>query len=84
MYIYEFTWTCLCVIFQVFLEILRLYPPADATAREVSTDNFQLSSYALPKGTTIFVSYYANHRNPNNWEDPEIFNPSRFNPDRGK
>ena len=74
-----------CVsFFKVFLETLRLYPPAYATAREVSTDNFQLSSYALPKGTIIGIHFHANHRNPNNWEDPEIFSPSRFDPDRGK
>ena len=72
------------LFFQVFQEILRLYSPAFGTSREVSTDNFQLSSYALPKGTIIVINFYANHRNPNNWENPEIFNPSRFNPDRGK
>lgn len=69
---------------QVFLEALRLYPPAIATSRESPDDDFHLSSYAIPKGTVIMLSFYANHRNPDYWDDPEIFDPSRFSPTRGK
>jgi cytochrome P450 len=77
-----------CIIvdtcFQVFLEILRLYPPAVATSRETVSDDLKLSGYTIPKGAMISISYIANQRNPEHWEDPETFDPNRFNPDRGK
>ena len=72
------------VCLQVFLEILRLYPPAPGTSRETPSDDLKLSGYTIPRGTTIVISYTANHHNPEHWEDPETFDPSRFNPDRGK
>ena len=69
---------------QVFQEVLRLYPPGVGTSRESPGHGFKLSGYKIPKGTTIAISFYANHHNPDHWEDPESFDPSRFNPDRGK
>ena len=72
------------ILVQVFLEVLRLYPPGVGTSRESPDDNFHLSGYAIPKETMIALSFYANHRNPDNWDDPETFDPSRFSPARGK
>ena len=69
---------------QVFLEVLRLYPPGVGTSRESPSDDFHLSGYAIPKGTIIALSFYTNHRNPDHWDDPETFDPSRFSPSRGK
>lgn len=63
---------------QVILEVLRFYPPIVSTLRESPSNNYYLASYRIPKGTTIAVSYYANHRNPDFWDDPEIFDPNRF------
>jgi cytochrome P450 len=73
-----------CTCFQVFLEILRLYPPAVGTSRETVSDDLKLSGYTIPKGAMISINYIANQRNPEHWEDPETFDPNRFNPDRGK
>ena len=63
--------------------MLRLYPPAPATLRE-APDNLNLSGYDIPEGTAILVHFYANHHNPDNWENPEIFDPSRFSQEREK
>ena len=43
---------------QVFLEILRLYPPAPATVRE-APEGLTLSGYEIPKGTPITVNKVA-------------------------
>ena len=67
---------------QVFQEVLRLYPPAPATVREAH-ENMHLSGYLIPRKTAILVHFYANHHNPENWENPEIFDPNRFNALRG-
>ena len=76
--------SCSYYYVQVFLEVLRLYPPAIGTSRESPSDDFKISGYAIPKETMIMMSFYANQRNPDHWEDPETFDPSRFSPARGK
>ena len=48
------------------------------------TDDFKLSGYPIPKGTTFLINFYGNHHNPDIWEDPETFDPNRFSPDREK
>ena len=69
---------------QVFQEVLSLYPPGVGTLRESPSNGFKLSGYKIPNRTAIAISVYANHHNLDFWEDPESFDPSRFNPDRGK
>ena len=63
---------------------MRLYPPVTGTGRDVVTDDFKLCGYPIPKGAMIAIDYYSNHHNPDIWEDPETFDPSRFSPDREK
>ena len=45
---------------QVFLESLRLYPPAPATLRE-APEGLTLSGYEIPKGTPITVNKMATY-----------------------
>ena len=42
------------LLFQVFLETLRLYPPGPATMRE-APEGLCLSGYEIPKDATILV-----------------------------
>ena len=56
---------------------MRLYPPAWITDRENITDD-TLLGYRIKKETLIGVSFYALHRNPKYWENPDAFNPERF------
>lgn len=34
--------------------------------------------YCIPKDTIVFMSLYSIHKDPNQWVDPETFNPTRF------
>jgi cytochrome P450 len=61
----------------VFQEAMRLYPPALAFARRPK-ENIELAGYAIPKGTSIILSPYITHRNPNYFEDPLEFRPERW------
>ena len=61
----------------VINESMRLYPPAWITDRENITDD-TLLGYRIKKETLIGVSFYALHRNPKYWENPDAFNPERF------
>jgi cytochrome P450 len=61
----------------VFDEALRLYPPAAAFARRPLAD-VELGGYAIPRGSSIFVSPYVTHRNPRYFRDPDAFVPERW------
>ncbi|MGJ3260960.1 MAG: cytochrome P450 [Rhodospirillales bacterium] len=69
------------MITAVYEETLRLYPPIVQVGRE-SIDNDELSGYALPKGSTIIISFFGLHRSPDLWDRPDTFDPSRFLPER--
>lgn len=66
---------------QVLHESMRLYPPVWSLARHPVEDD-TLAGCHVPKGSYVFVSQYAVHRNPELWDNPEGFDPDRFGPDR--
>lgn len=66
---------------RVIKECLRLYPPVPLISRDL-TEDFQLSSGQLiPKGTQVNVHIYDMHRDPDQFPNPESFDPDRFLPE---
>ena len=65
-------------------ESMRLYPPAWIIARSAGGAD-EIGGYEIPAGSIVFVSPYIVHRHPRFWEDPEGFDPHRFEkePPRG-
>ncbi|XP_049631156.1 cytochrome P450 4A11-like [Suncus etruscus] len=61
-------------------EAMRMYPPVPNVSRELSTPVTFPDGRSLPKGVSVFLSFYGLHHNPNVWPDPEVFDPSRFAP----
>ena len=61
----------------VFEESTRLYPPIWAMERHVIADD-EISGYHIPKNSGVIISPYTLHRHPGFWEQPEMFNPGRF------
>lgn len=64
---------------QVISEALRLYPPAWITDR-VALDEDEAHGVKIAKGEIIGVFIYGAHRSPTHWDNPDIFDPSRFSP----
>ncbi len=62
-------------------EILRLYPPAWVIER-TAMDADQVGGYDVPKGTNVSICIFNIHRNPDFWENPEKFDPDRFDEER--
>ncbi len=61
----------------VFRETLRLFPPVGFLARE-SADGCTLRDKHVPAGAAVIVSPWLIHRHRQLWQDPDVFNPDRY------
>jgi len=68
---------------QVVDESMRLYPPVPLFARVAEEDDV-IGRYEVPAGTTLLLSQYLVHRDPDFWSDPDRFDPTRFEEGRGE
>ncbi|KAK7677693.1 hypothetical protein QCA50_019384 [Cerrena zonata] len=59
-------------------ETNRFFPPVPLGAPHMSTADEMVEGYLVPKGSTIFMNYYGIYRDPDLFDEPELFNPSRF------
>ena len=68
---------------QVVKEVLRLYPPAASLSRIVR-EPFEWKGYGFAAGNIIMYSPYVSHRMPEQFPEPEVFRPERFDPASGE
>ncbi|MEP6849370.1 MAG: cytochrome P450 [Acidobacteriota bacterium] len=61
----------------VIAESMRLFPPAWAIGR-LSTQEHILGDYHLPKSSLVLISPYITHRDGRFWENPDEFQPERW------
>jgi cytochrome P450 len=61
----------------VALEAMRLYPPAYVIGREALTD-CNVGGYQVPRGTTVMMSQWVVHRDPQLYAEAERFRPERW------
>jgi cytochrome P450 len=64
----------------VFLEAMRLYPPAWIVLRKARTDH-RIRGYRVPGGASIVASHYVVQHDPRFHRDPERFDPDRWSPE---
>jgi len=65
---------------KVLNETLRKFPPAWSLLFREAADDIALGdgSVVIPKGGVIYISPYVQHHLPQYWDDPDRFDPSRF------
>ncbi|XP_030835600.1 cytochrome P450 4V2 isoform X1 [Strongylocentrotus purpuratus] len=61
----------------VFKETLRLCPSVPMIGRDLEEDCV-IDGKVVPKGTLVVLGIYALHRDPEQFPDPEKFDPDRF------
>jgi len=62
---------------KVVKESMRVFPPVPFIMRKCEEDDV-LGGYKIPKGTAVMINMYTLHHHPDLWEDPETFNPDRW------
>jgi len=62
----------------VIKETLRMYPPVTITPRVTLKDDI-IGGYHIPAGTRIVISPAVQHKLEQYWENPEKFDPDRWN-----
>lgn len=67
----------------VFREALRLYPPVAMTVRECARAE-TLRDRKAPKGAQLVLSPWHLHRHQRLWDNPDAFDPSRWESENGK
>nr|XP_048295872.1 cytochrome P450 4F4 [Myodes glareolus] len=65
-------------------ESLRLHPPVTVISRRCTQDVGLPDGRVIPKGVVCMISIFGTHHNPTVWPDPEVYDPSRFDPENIK
>ncbi|MHB1223664.1 MAG: cytochrome P450 [Gemmatimonadaceae bacterium] len=64
---------------RVLSESMRLYPPAWTLERR-AVEDIVIGGHRVSRGTVVLACQYLVHRDPRWWEDPERFDPDRWDP----
>ena len=67
----------------VFRETMRLYPPVPMYVREAACP-MEFRSRKVPKGAQVIVSPWHLHRHERLWDNPDGFDPARWETENGK
>jgi cytochrome P450 family 110 len=62
----------------VIAEACRISPVLFNSSARLLTKNLRLGNYSIPAGTIMAVCSYLAHMRPDNYSEPEQFNPERF------
>ena len=70
-------WRHLSLVRAAVSETLRLFPPV-AVAPRRAKHTFSVGDYTVPAGGFLMLSQYVTHRDPELWQSPDAFMPSRW------
>ncbi|XP_059107743.1 cytochrome P450 4F4-like isoform X1 [Peromyscus eremicus] len=62
-------------------ESLRLHPPVTMVSRCCTQDISLPDGRVIPKGVICIINIFGTHHNPTVWQDPEVYDPFRFDPE---
>lgn len=65
-------------------EVQRIHNPSFQPGRTTKSDVILPGGYYLPKDSVIIPALYAIHMNPNVWDNPQKFNPDRWDTEEVK
>ena len=68
----------------VFREAMRLYPPVPMFVREAARRDETFRDRPVPRGAQVVVSPWHLHRHERLWDNPDAFDPARWETDNGR
>ncbi|XP_048251938.1 putative inactive cytochrome P450 2G1 [Haliotis rufescens] len=68
----------------VLHESMRLHTVAPSGIPHKTLCDTKVGGYDIPRGTTVLINHYGLHRDPEQWRDPQVYNPDRFLDHEGK
>ncbi|KAG8486734.1 hypothetical protein CXB51_020246 [Gossypium anomalum] len=74
----ESNFTCLPYLQAIVKETLRLHPPAPFLIPRKAEADIEVHNFVVPKGAQVFINAWVIGRDPNFWEEPDLFRPERF------
>jgi cytochrome P450 len=74
----KLTWTSACT-----QEAMRVFPPAWIVPRVAIADDV-IDGHRIPRGASVLIPIYSLHHDSRFWSDPEVFDPTRFEPGNAK
>ncbi len=63
-------------------EAMRLYPPAPTLTGRVAREDDEICGHPVRKGSEIAILPWVLHRHRMLWDNPNVFDPERFSPER--
>ncbi|KAM9381508.1 cytochrome P450 2U1 [Phaethornis superciliosus] len=66
------------------LEVQRMTAVVPLSIPRMASETAVLQGYTIPKGSVIVPNLWSVHRDPNLWEKPDEFQPSRFLDENGQ
>jgi cytochrome P450 len=67
---------------RVVEEVMRLYPAAPALSARRALADDEVCGVKIRKGSAVSILPWVLHRHRRLWEEPEVFDPDRFSPER--
>ncbi|XP_033830175.1 cytochrome P450 2U1 [Periophthalmus magnuspinnatus] len=66
------------------MEVQRLTVVVPLAIPHMTSRDTEFCGYTIPKGTVIIPNLWSVHRDPTVWDEPDLFNPTRFLDQEGK
>lgn len=69
---------CLPYLQAVVKETFRMHPSTPLLLPRRVREDTEIMGFTVPRGAQVLVNVFAIGRDPESWEDPEVFRPERF------
>ncbi|KAM4052608.1 cytochrome P450 2U1 [Anomaloglossus baeobatrachus] len=66
------------------MEVQRMTVVVPLSVPHMASESTVFQGYSIPKGSVVLANLWAVHRDPKVWENPNVFNPSRFLDEHGQ